>query len=293
MIHYFNINQTKAAATHAYDMKKNSSPFLYWATILAVCLLTVSSCKKDEATPTPPCKLSTIDRGNSNKHVYTYGANGKITQMTREFDGSGAGKISKYVYTFEYDAAGLLTKSTFMLDGKPSGSETYAYSSGRISKVSFQYSDSSKGTNNIKYGSNGQITEFTFETGDPDVDGKQYYEYDANGIVVKRGYADLQGNKFFEVVTKPAGTAKSAEQLLANNGLPYDILTGTPWQVTEGNVGTVLEVFIADADGKLALDSKEKTTAIKTNTQGYLIESTSTDDANKATVQKFALTDCN
>ncbi len=86
-------------------------------------------CQKND--PTPPCKLSTIDRGNGNKHAYTYDANGKITQMTREFDGSGSGKISKYVYTFTYDAAGLLTKSTFILDGKPNGSETYTYTNGK------------------------------------------------------------------------------------------------------------------------------------------------------------------
>jgi hypothetical protein len=41
------------------------------------------------------------------------------------------------------------------------------------------------------------------------------------------------------------------------------------------------------------LDSKEKTTAVKTNSQGYLIENTTTDDANKAGTQRFTLTDCN
>lgn len=261
--------------------------------IFAVALLAaLGSCKKDD--PTPPCKLSAIDRGNNNKHAYTYDANGKITQMTREFDGSGAGKISKYVYTFAYDAAGLLTKSTFTLDGKPNGTETYNYTNGKISKVSYVYSDGSKGINNIKYSATGQIAEFTYESGDPNADGKQYFEYDANGIIIKRGFADLQGNKFFEVVIKPVGMAKSPEQLLTNNGLPYDVLTGFSWQIAEGGVGTVAEVFYADNDGKLVSDSKEKITAVKTNSQGYIIESTSTDDANKTTTtQRFTLTDCN
>ena len=284
-------NQRRRQQHAPTDMKTFSTLRFALAALLAISLLTVWSCKKDD--PTPPCKLSAIDRGNGNKHAYTYDAAGKITQMTREFDGSGSGTIYKYVYTFTYDAAGLLTKSVFTLNGKPNGSETYVYTNGKISKVSYVYADGSKGTNNIKYGSNGQITEFTFETGDPNADGKQYFEYDANGIIVKRGFADLKGNKYFEVVTKPTGMAKSAEQLLANSGLPYDILTGFSWQVAEGNVGTVSEVFYANADGKLESDGKEKTTAIKTNSQGYLTESTSTDAANKASTQRFTLMDCN
>ncbi len=253
--------------------------------------LLIFSCKKEDVVP--PCKLSTIERGNGNKHVYTYDAIGKITAMVREFDGSGSGKILKYVYTFTYDGSGLLSKSTWTLDGKADGSETYAYSNGKISKVSYVYVDGSKGTNNIKYDAASRITEFTYETGDPNFEGKNYYEYDANGIMTKRGFADLQGNKYFEVVIKPIGMAKSPETLLANNGLPYDVLTGFDWQIAEGNIGTVSEVFYADNDGKLVPDGKDKMTDVKVNAQGYIIESTSTDAANKSNIQKFTLVDCN
>jgi YD repeat-containing protein len=258
---------------------------------LAFLLIAVTACK--DVTPTPPCKLSAIDRGNANKHTYTYDASGKISQMTREFDGTGAGTISKYVYTFTYDATGLLTKSSIKLDGKEYGIETYSYTNGKISKVTYTNTDGSKGINNLKYSTAGQITEFTYETGDPNYDGKQYFEYDANGIMTKRGYADLQGNKYFEVVIKPVGVAKSPEQLLTNNGLPFDVLTGFSWQTAEGNVGTVYESFYADQDGKLVSDSKEKITAVKTNSQGYIIENTTTDAANKSNTQRFTLTDCN
>jgi hypothetical protein len=242
---------------------------------------------------TPPCKLSAIDRGNNNKHAYTYDANGKITQMSREFDGSGSGTISKYVYSFAYDAAGLLIKSSIKLDGKDYGTETYAYTNSKISKVTYINTDGSKGINNIKYSATGQIAEFIFESGDPNSDGKQYFEYDANGIITKRGYADLQGNKFFEVVTKPVGMAKSPETLLDNNGLPYDILTGFSWQVAEGDVGTTYEVFFDDGTGKLVSDGTGKTTDIKTNTQGYITESTSIDNAKKSNIQRFTMVDCN
>ncbi|MFN8345971.1 MAG: hypothetical protein U0X91_13250 [Spirosomataceae bacterium] len=249
------------------------------------------SCK--EETPIPPCKVSVIDRGNGNKHTYTYDANGKIIQMARAFDGTGAGKISTYVYSFTYDASGLLIKSSIKLDGKDYGTETYTYYYSQISKVTYVNADGNKGTNNIKYNTAGQIIEFTYETGDPDSDGKQYFEYDANNIMTKRGFADLQGNKYFEVIIKPVGIVKSPEQLLVNNGLPFDVLSGFSWQVAEGNVGTTYESFFADQDGKSVSDGKEKITAVKTNTKGYLIENTSVDDNNKSNYQQITLTDCN
>ena len=176
---------------------------------------------------------------------------------------------------------------------KDYSTETYTYFYSQISKVTYVNADGSKGINNIKYNAAGQITEFTYETGDPNADGKQYFEYDANGIISKRGFADLQGNKYFEVVIKPVGIAKSPEQLLANNGLPFDLLSGFSWQVAEGNTGTVYETFFADQDGKLVLDSKEKVTAVNTSSQGFITESTSVDDAGKSSTQRFTLTDCN
>lgn len=147
-----------------------------FALLLAVLSVTFSC--QDHSTPTPPCKLSTIDRGNNNKHMYTYDANGKITQMVREFDGTGSGTIFKYVYTFTYDTAGLLIKSSIKLDSKDYGTETYSYTSGKISKAAYINTDGSKGVNNLKYNTAGQITEYTFETGDPNYDGKQYFKFD-------------------------------------------------------------------------------------------------------------------
>ncbi len=88
--------------------------------------------------------------------------------------------------------------------------------------------------------------------------------------------------------------AKSPEQLLTNNGLPYDVLTGFSWQVAEGGVGTTYETFFADNNGKLVSEGKEKITDVKTNSQGYIIESTSTNDVAKtSSTQRFTLLDCN
>jgi len=259
-------------------------------------ILSLIGCR-DHSTPATPdtCKLAAIDRGNNNKHAYTYDANGRISQMNREFDGTGNGKISTFTYVFTFDGAGLLIKSTITLDGKPYGTETYAYTAGRVSKTTYVNADGSKGVNNIKYNPMGQITEFTFESGDPNSDGKQYFEYNADGVMTKRGYADLSGLVFFELRIAPVGKAASPEQLLTKYGLPYDVLTGFSWSVAIGNVGSTDEVFfLDDKTGKLVSDGTSKTTAIKTNTKGYVTEETSLDDTSKEiSTQRFTLTDCN
>ena len=257
-------------------------------------VLLIFSCKKDEVTtPADTCKVSMIDRGNNNKHTYTYDATGKVATMSREFDGSGSGKISKYIYTFTYDNAGLLTKSDWTLDGKPNGSETYTYTAGKISKASFKYIDSIAGTNNIKYDDAGRIIYFSIETGDPNSDLIQYFTYNANGIQTKSGYKGFDGSIYFEVVTKPVGIAKSPEQLLSKYNLPYDVLTGYSWSANRGNVGTILEIFEPDANGKLVSSGKEKITAVKLDSKGFIAEMTSMDDAKVSSTERYTLTNCN
>lgn len=260
---------------------------------IAISLL-IFSCKKDEVTtPEDTCKVSIIDRGNGNKHTYSYDAAGKVATMSREFDGSGSGKISKYVYTFTYDNAGLLTKSVSTLDGKDNGSETYTYTSGKISKVSFKDATGSAGTNNIKYDEAGRIIYFSYETGDPSSDLIQYFTYDANGIQTKHGYKGFDGSIYFEVVIKPVGVAKSAEQLLSKYNLPYDVLTGYSWSANRGDVGTIYEFFEPDANGKLVSAGQGKVTAVKLDAKGYISEITLVDDAKVSNTERYTLTNCN
>ena len=260
---------------------------------LAIVLL-VFSCKKDEVTtPADTCKVSVIDRGNNNKHTYTYDAAGKVATMAREFDGSGSGKISKYLYTFTYDNADLLTKSVWTLDGKANGSEAYVYTSGKISKVSFKDVDGNAGTNNIKYDEAGKIIYFSIETDDSNYDIIQYFAYDTNGIEVKKGVKGSDGSIYFEVLTKPVGVAKSAEQLLSKYDLPYDVLTGYSWSINRGEVGTIIESFEPDTNGKLVSAGKEKVTAVKLDIKGFVSEITSIDEAKISSTERFTLTNCN
>ena len=262
--------------------------------LMLALLFLIFSCKKDEVTtPADTCKVSIIDRGNGNKHIYTYDATGKVATMSREFDGSGSGNISKYVYTFTYDNAGLLTKSVWTLNGKPDGLETYTYTSGKISKVSAKDAAGNSITNNIKYDDAGRINYFSYETGDPSSDLIQYFTYDSNGIATKKGFKGFDGSIYFEVVIKPVGLAKSPEQLLSKYNLPYDVLTGYAWSENQGNVGTIYESFEPDSKGKLVSSGQEKVTAVKLDAKGYIAEITSVDDVKVSSTERYTLTNCN
>lgn len=262
--------------------------------LLLILFLAISSCKKEDVVPADTCRLSVIDRGNGNKHTYTYDANDRITTMTREFDGSGSGVISKYVYTFTYDAAGLLSKSTWTLNGVADGSEIYSYTNGKVSKVNYQYADGSKGVNNLKLDASGNILEFSYEPDDKSYHDIQYFEYDANGITTKRGVKDASsGFVYFEIRTKSSGIAKSPEQYLTTKGLPYDVLTGFSWATNIGTEGTSAEVFILDDNGVLVSDGVDKTTSVKKDNKGNVLEITYENADKSISKSTFTLTNCN
>ena len=270
-------------------------PFSRLSPLFLLMLLWVVSCKKAADVAPDTCKLAAIDRGNGNKHAYTYDATGRISQMAREFDGSGSGKISHYVHTFTYDAGGLLIKTTSTLEGKPDNAETYTYTNGRIAKVTYANADGSKGTNNITYNAAGQITTFSYETGDPANDLKQYFKFNADGVMTETGYTDLTGTTtYFQVVYKPIGKVTSPEQLLAKHGLPYDVLTGYSWSIAIGGMGSTYEVFVPDdKTGKLVSVGTGKTDATKANAKGYLTKDATIDDTQTSSTAMFTLTDCN
>jgi YD repeat-containing protein len=254
----------------------------------------ISACQKEDLVPADTCKLSTIDRGNGNKHIYTYDASGRIATMTREFDGTGSGNISKYLYTFTYDASGLLAKSTWTLDGVANGSETYTYTNGKVTRANFQYADGSKGMNNIKLDAAGNLLEISYEPDDKSYLDVQYFEYDANNIMIKRGVKDAaSGFVYFEYRSKPTGIVKSPEQYLSAKGLPFDVLTGFSWATNIGGEGTTGEVFYPDDKGVLVSDGIDKTLSIKKDAKGYISEVTY-ENADKSIVKStFTLTNCN
>jgi YD repeat-containing protein len=262
--------------------------------LLALLFLTIMSCEKELATPADTCRLTTIDRGNSNKHTYTYDTNGKIGTMTREFDGNGSGNISKYVYSFTYDATGVLSSSTWTLNGAADGKETYAYNNGKIAKANFEYADGSKGVNNIKLDLEGRITEFSYEAADKSYHDIQYFEYDANGIMTKRGVKDAaSGLIYFEYRSKPVGIAKPPERYLQAKGLPYDMLTGFSWSSNIGGDGTSGEAFFADEKGVLVSDGTDKVLSVITDAKGNTTEINYENADKSKTKSTFGLSMCN
>ena len=261
-------------------------------TAVTAIVLAFSSCKKNDF-PHPYCKLIAIDRGTGNKHAYTYNAQGKITKMDRDFI-AGPGPALKFEFLFTYSAGGLLIKADAKLDGANYGTSNFIYAGGRLSKVNYTRADGTTGVNNFKYNGAGLIIESTDESGTP-ADSKQYFEYNNQGIMTKRGAADLAGNKFFEILTTPVGVAKSPEQLLLAHGLPYDVLTGMPWQIAEGKTGTTFETYAPGPPaGNLVLLGTGTITNAVVNSKGYIIESTGNDGSEESSVtSRYTLMGCN
>ena len=241
---------------------------------------------------TPGCRVSAIDKGPADKHIYTYDEQGRITGMTRATNG-GSGGIQQSLYKFTYDNDGRLTNSSWTVDDKVDGTAHYAYVNGRIAGVNITYADGKTAIGVVRYFVNGRMSEYTIESGRPNGSGKRYFEYDANGIMVKSGFSDLKGIKFFEVVTKPVGQVRLPEQLLIKNGLPFDVLTGLPWQETIGGVGTVTSTYSSNsATGQLVLAYMGTTTAIQTNPQSFLTGFTSIDQIGKTHTETYTIVNC-
>ena len=255
------------------------------------------SCNKnqsiDSSQPaTPGCRVSAIDKGPTDKHAYTYDERGWVTGMMRTVANS-KGAIQQYIYTFNYDNDGKLVTSAWTLGGKPDGSAQYTYDNGRIARVNVTYADGKTSISTIRYYVNSRISEFTITSDRVNESGRRYFEYDANGIITKTGFSDLKGLKYFEVITKPVGQVKLPNQLLVKNGLPFDVLTGYPWEETTGNVGTIADTYSANSNtGQLGLAYTGTTTALQTNAQGFLTDLTLTDQDKKTYPQKYTLTNC-
>lgn len=63
-----------------------------------------------------------------------------------------------------------------------------------------------------------------------------------------------KGDVYFRNVTKPAGTAgKASEIYLTDHGTPYELTTNFAYGYKDPGIGTKLEAYLADQNGKLQL----------------------------------------
>lgn len=242
------------------------------STLLAAAFVLVfaASCKKMDHYPHQECKLVSIDRGTGNTHAYTYNTAGKVASMAREFV-AGPGTTLHFNFEMNYNSSGQLSNVTADLNGSPYGNSQFVYNGGRLTRVNYSLADGTNGMNNITYNASGLISSITDESGTPN-DIKQYFEYNNQDIMTKRGMSDLAGNIFFEIRTNPVGFAKIPEQLLIAHGLPYDLLTGMPWQVAGGRQGTTGEIYEADPNtGNLVLVANAATTGVTLGPRGFIV----------------------
>lgn len=265
-------------------------------TVLFPCVyLLVGSCQT--ITPIAPlplhsCRVIGIDKGPTNRHTYAYDSQGRVAQMIRETDEKGKiGTVRQYVYRFTY-VGNQLVGSSWTIDGKAAGTARYVYAASRIVRADLTYADGTKGTNTFTY-KTGRVSEYTTESGNPLLNGKRYFAYDANGIIVKTGFSDLRDTRFFEVLVRPTGLVRSPEQLLLEAGLPFDVLTGYPWQIAEGEVGTEYDVYFSNSTtGKLEFAYSDRTTIFQATPTGYLTEQTLQDQRKNTQTQRYILENC-
>jgi hypothetical protein len=261
--------------------------------ILLFLITFLISCKTSDVKPAVTCTLDKIDRSRGYLHNYTYDAKGKITSKARIFGNQGT-----CLFTFTYDAAGLLIKSDINLDGAKYSTENYTYTNCLISKVSYKSEDGDAGTNKINYDSKGNLVEFTYQANDKSYFNVQSFEYDSQGLITKRSLKDQLdgpiGLGFFEVRYENLKPEKSPEALLNSKGLPFDLLSGFSWQNYAPGVGSTAESFGLDEESELSSFGLNTITKIVKNGNGYVTEIESKDTGDDAISKAiFSLSNCN
>lgn len=274
---------------------------LLYSTVLGVLMLGFSSCKKTETIDPPlgnTCKLTQIDRGNGNKHSYEYNVDGSIAKMTIHFRGATATEPEEvYEYTFSYNTNKQITGATIKLNGqKPTqltnwgvgDAVSFTWSSGgQLTKVTDLLGSKAMLTTTVTYDGQGRVTSLK---GAPDPEWGEPFEktftYDAQHNL---RYVFLENDSpvYYEEVTVD-NTLKSAESLLIERGLPYDIFNTAAWRT---HVTRELKGYEVDGAGKAILTRTLKAINTITNTHKIATEQVS-DDNGKQRTMTFTLSDC-
>jgi Domain of unknown function (DUF5018) len=242
------------------------------------------------------CKLLTIDDGTSAKQIYTYDAEGRIATLNREvqeLNSEGDTLIAKYLLTFTYNNLGLLISTLYVKNDEPIAKENYSYTGSKITKVTTIPTLGVASISSITYDEAGRISVFSISTGNANNDGIYYFEYDSNGLLINRRLTDKKNYVFWEFKIKPIGKVKPAESVLIKHGLPYDMFFYDFWTLEDGSIGTEVEFFNRNNQGRLVSEIKYKITDLKLNAQGFVTEMTIVDDKKISYTTKYTFADCN
>ncbi|QIP15231.1 hypothetical protein G8759_22705 [Spirosoma aureum] len=269
--------------------------------LFSVLTLGLFNCKKTDvdapAQTVTGCKLTQLDRGNGNKHIYEYNAAGYISQMTIHFQGAtGTGKKEVYVYSFTYNSDNQITGASITVDGqKPTqitdwgvgDAVSFKWNNGKLTQVLDQLGSKTILTTTVSYDDQGRIVRLKAEPvpewGDPF---EKEFVYDAQGNFKSNYYEGGDLIQYEAITIDPA--TKSAESLQAAHGLPYDIFNVNPWRA---NTSQQIDGYELDKAGKFALAYTVKTTNLVKNSANVATSQTF-DDNGKQRIMTFTLADC-
>lgn len=237
--------------------------------VAAFLLLTVfNSCKKNDYPPfyKENCRvLSTAVSGMSNySTVYTYDANGFISS-----ESTNMGKdVFEYRYSRKRD--GKIETVQKIITGEQTTIK-YSYEGEKVVKLQEFVDIHLKHISNIKYNAEGLISEITNEYIDyPQLNGKSLFEYNELGQYAKITNTDLKGKiQNLEIHKNTGSSSPSSEQYLMSHGLPFQILYQYAYAISDPGIGSTIEAYSVDQNGKMILQTILTMISKKLNTRGY------------------------
>jgi hypothetical protein len=263
--------------------------------ILAAFLLLIifNSCKKTDYPPSykENCKvLSTTVSGMSNYNtVYTYDATGFISSEITNISGN------TFEYKYTRKGNGEILSAQSLYNGEPNTTLKYTYSAGRVVELEEFFDDYPIGhVSNIKYNSKGLISEISSEYADyPEFSGKTFFEYNALGQTTKITNTDLEGNINNQEIDKNTGTATPASEVyLMEHGLPFQVIFSYAYSISVPGIGSTVEAYSADQNGKLVLESKLTMKTKRLNSRGYTESISYVDEKGKESTNVSYTFDC-
>ncbi len=270
------------------------------ASLISFLTFMMVNCKKTDTDPPSPvsaCKLTEIDRGNGNKHLYEYNSAGYVSKMTIEYQGSASGgKKEVYVYSFTYNNSNQIAEASITVDGQKPTEITgwgigdavrFTWTNGQLTQVIDQLAGKPLVTTTVSYDAQGRITHLKAAT-DPNWGApfRKEFIFDATGNSKMNLYDD--GKLFYTEVATFDPATRSAESLMPAHGLPLDVFNLMPWRI---NSTQALDGYSIDSNGAAILKSIIKRVKLEKNSAG-LATTVILDDNGKQRVMQFKLSDC-
>lgn len=243
------------------------------------------SCQKYDHLPFPgnKCRITSYSiSGETNYDSYfTYNTKGVVSgsETTAKFDFGGMEVIITNTYSYTRDHKGRITsiKNSYS-DNMGTSIETpmtldYDQWGGRIIRIVEYWDNAPYIIHNIKYNSDGLVSEYSSENVDPayaQYDYSSTYEYNSLGQIIKKTHLDANKKITRYLLYKYSGKVYSNESFLIQQGLiPIDLYLSSPYNLIEGDAGSSFEVYQMDENDKPELTAVILTKSLTKNQQGF------------------------